>query len=90
MPEYTRYKEPIVGRALFFVSIVLLTINLLGAAVTVPIWLYQFQNLPMLAMWLAGAGSALILMGVGRMVELLADIRRETAAARDVMEKARS
>jgi len=90
MPEYTRYKEPIVGRALFFVSIVLLTINLLGAAVTVPIWLYQFQNLPMLAMWLAGAGSALILMGVGRMVELLADIRRETAAARDVMERARS
>jgi hypothetical protein len=89
MAEYTRYKEPIVGRALFFVSIVLLTINLLGAAVTFPIWLYQFQNLSMLAMWLAGAGSAMVLMGVGRMVELLADIRRESAASRDILEKAR-
>ncbi len=42
----------------------------------------------------AGAGSALIPMGVGRMVErmgeLAAEIRRHTAVFRDILEKARA
>ncbi len=74
------------GRVLFVIGIAAFTVNVVGAVLTYPGWISG--NLSILTVWIAGLSSALVLIALGRLLDLLVDIRHEAAAVRHILEHA--
>jgi len=84
--HHHHYREPVLGRVLFVIGIAAFTVNVVGAVLTYPAWVSG--NLSVLTVWIAGLSSALILIAVGRLLDLLADIRHEAASVHHLLEEA--
>ncbi len=83
--HHPHYREQILGRVLFVVGIAAFTVNVVGAVLTYPAWVSG--NLSVLTVWIAGLSSALVLIALGRLLDVLGDIRHEAATVRHLMQQ---
>ena len=84
--HHPHYREPILGRVLFVIGIAAFTVNVVGAVLTYPAWISG--NLSILTVWIAGLSSALILIAMGRVLDVLADIRHEASSVHHFLQSA--
>lgn len=81
--HHVHYREPILGRVLFVIGIAAFTVNVVGAVLTYPAWVAG--NLSVLTVWIAGLSSALVLIALGRVLDVLGDIRHEAVSVRHIL-----
>ena len=84
--QHPHYRDPILGRVLFVIGVAAFTVNVVGAILTYPAWVSG--NLSVLTVWIAGLSSALILIAMGRLLDLLADIRHEATSVHQLLQAA--